>query len=225
MKRIFISIIMSMVVTLCLAQDYEPTTTWPYLYDDFTAGVLTDKGGASIEGLYNIHILHGRLHFIEGDMIKEAKALDVVSVKIGDDVYRNVGGTLMQVLARSDKGYVVRKTEIDAAAMNATGGAYGASSSTLATQALSSLEFMGSGSGPVNHMNMKSSKNDGKTLPLIVKTYLVFDYNVVFAAKRDVLAVDGVDKGAVNAFIKENKIKWKDPQSLIKLVDFISKDK
>ncbi len=223
MKRTLISILMSLAATLCFAQEYQPTSTWPYLYDDFTAGVLTDKDGALIEGLYNIHILHGRLHFIDGDMIKEAKPLDVMFVTVGEDLYRNVGGTMMQVLARSDKGFVVRKTEIDAAAMNATGGAYGSSSSTLATQALTSLEFTGSASGPVNHMNMKNSKNEGKTLPLIMKTYLVFGKNVVFATKRDVLAIDGVDKDAVNAFIKENKIKWKDPQSLVRLVDFLNK--
>ncbi len=224
MKRTLISILMGMAVTLCFAQDYEPTSTWPYIYDDFTSGRMLDHEGDFIDGVYNIHILHGRVHFLDGDMVREVNALEVTYITVGDDVYRNVGGTMMKVLAESESGAVVQKTEIDAAAMNATGGAYGSSSSTLATQSLSSLEFMGSGAGAVNHMNLKNSKGDGKVLPLITKTYLAFGRNIVFATKRDVQALDGLDKDALNAFLKENKIKWKDPQSLIKVVDFISNE-
>ncbi len=215
---------MCMAVTLCLAQNYEPTTTWPYLYDDFTEGVMVDRDGDQIKGVYNIHLLHGRVHFIEGDMIREANSLNVNTVTVGGNAYRHVGGTMMEVLAVTEGGLVVKKTEINVTALNSTGGAYGSSSSTLATQALSSLEFMGSASGPVNHMNMKNSKNDGKILPVIEKIYLVVGRNVVFAAKKDVLGIPGIDKTSANAFFKENKTKWKDPQSLAAVVDFISNE-
>ncbi len=216
--------VLGLAATLCFAQKYQPTTTWPYVYDDFTGGRLLDNEGDILEGVYNIHLLQGRLHFIDGDMIREVNTLDITSVTIGTDVYRNVGGSMMLVQAQSENGLVAKASEINATALNATGGAYGSSSSTLATQALTSLEFMNSGSGPVNHMNLKNSKDDGKVLPVIEKLYLVFGRNIVFATKKDVLAIGGVDKGAVNAFLKENKTKWKDPQSLIKLVDFISSE-
>ena len=73
----------------------------------------------------------------------------------------------------------------------------------------------------MNHMELKNSKDEGTILPLAVKTYLVFRGNVVFAGKKDVMNVDGLDKKALAAFIKEKKIKWKDPQSLIELVDYM----
>ncbi len=222
MKRAFLSIMLGVAATLCFAQNYEPTTTWPYLNDDFQAGQIVGNDGKNVKGLYNVHLLHGRLHFIEGDMIREVSPAEVSMLYIGKDVYRNVGGTMMEVLAQSENGFVVRKYEVDVVRMNSTGGAYGSSSSTLATQNVSSLDAIGATGVSVNHMNLKNSKDDGSTLPLIKKTYLVFGGNVVYASKKDVLDVPGVDKDAFNVFLKENRIKWKDPQSLIMVLDFIS---
>ncbi len=225
MKRVLISIVLGLAASLCLAQEsYEPTTTWPYLYDEFADGVMIDAGGDRIEGVYNIHLLHGKLHFIDGEMIREVNMLDVLSVTVGKDVYRNVGGVMMLVMAQSENGLVVQKTEIDTATLNSTGGAYGASSNTLATQSLTSLEFVGGGAGAVNHMNLKNSKDEGRALPVIRKTYLVFGREVVFASKRDVLDVPGLDREALGGFIKKDKTKWKNPQSLIRLVDFIGNE-
>ena len=59
-------------------------------------------------------------------------------------------------------------------------------------------------------------------LPVKEKTYLVFPGMVVYAAKKDVMEIDGIDRKAVSAFIKENKIRWKDPQSLQVLMDYLS---
>ena len=44
----------------------------------------------------------------------------------------------------------------------------------------------------------------------------------VFAAKKDVMALDGIDKKELSAFLKENKIKWKDPQSLLVLGEYLN---
>ena len=71
-------------------------------------------------------------------------------------------------------------------------------------------------------MVQKNAKDEGKILPLQTKLYLVFGSKVVFAGKRDVLKMEGVDKRQVEAFVKERKIKWKDPDSLILLVDFLA---
>ena len=77
----------------------------------------------------------------------------------------------------------------------------------------------------MNHMELKNSKDEGQVLPVKDKLYLVMDHAVVFAAKKDVTELYGIDKKAVNAFIKENQIKWKDPQSLIVLLDYLTLNK
>lgn len=220
--RIILVFAMMLSVMASYAQDHTPTTTWPYLYSDFQQGELKKHAGAPFDGLYNIHIYKGTLHFVEDGMIKEALVTEVFSVKIGMDYYANVGGTMMKVLAQSDNGFVAQETLVDMAALNSTGGAYGSSSNSISTQAFSSFEGIGGSRTNMNHMELKNSKDEGQILPVINKTYLVFPDRVVFATKKDISAIDGVDKKALNAFIKENSIKWKNPQSLIILLDYVS---
>lgn len=226
MRRTVTAIVMLILSLGCMsAQNHKPTTTWPYLYADFQPGELKKITGAPIEGSYNIHIHLGTLHFIEDGFIREVSSSEIFSVKIGMDYYASVGGTMMKVLARSDNGFIAQETLADIAALNSTGGAYGSSSNSISTQALSSLEGIGGSRSNMNHMELKNSKDDGQVLPVKDKLYLVMDHAVVFAAKKDVTELYGVDKKAVNAFIKENQIKWKDPQSLIVLLDYLTLNK
>lgn len=225
MKR-YIFIVLAMVLSSlqAFAQDSEPTTTWPYLYSDFQDGELQKHAGAPVKGLYNVHIMEGRLHFIDGGMIREALVTEVFSAKIGNDYFANVGGRMMKVLASSDNGFVAEEILVDIARLNTTGGAYGSSSNSIATQALSSLEGIGGSRTNMNHMELKNAKGEGSILPLTTKKFIVIPGYIIFATKKDVLQVDGLDKDNVNTFLKENKIKWKDPQSVLKVLDFISAD-
>lgn len=203
------------------AQSSEPTTTWPYIYSDFKSGELKPLSGAPIQGAFNIHVLESRLHFIEDGIIREMKPSEVLSVKVGDDIFATVSGKMMKVLAKSDNGFVAEEVLVDIARLNTTGGAYGSSSNSIATQALSSLEGIGGTRTNMNHMELKNAKDEGSPLPVIVKKYLVFPGYVVYATKADVSKLAGIDKDELNTFIKENKIKWKDENSLIKVLDFI----
>lgn len=225
MKRyIFIVLALTLSIFGVSAQDSEPTTTWPYLYSDFQSGELKKHAGAPVSGTYNIHILESRLHFIEDGMIREALVTEVFSVRIGNDYYANVGGRMMKVLASSENGFVAEEVLVDIAKLNTTGGAYGSSSNSIATQALSSLEGIGGTRSNMNHMELKRAKGEGSILPVIAKKYIVLPGHLIYAAKRDVLQVNGLDKTAVNAFIKENKIRWKEPQDILKILDFISQN-
>lgn len=222
MKEI-LTIILASAFVICLkAQNYEPTSTWPYLYPDFTAGTLyVNVSGEQKDGLYNIHILEGRLHFIEGDLIKEASPADVYSVRIGDDIYLNAGGTMMRVLAESNAGVVLQETVVDKTRLNSSSAAYGASSNSMATRNLSSLEQAGSMVN-TNHMELKNSKNEGYILPLAVKIYLMTGGKTIYASRKDVSRETGEEK--MKVFLKEHKVRWKDPQSLLQVVDFIAQE-
>ena len=221
-RKLFIAL--ALVLSLCnlKAQDYQPTTTWPYLYPEFVSGELQKYGGSVTEGSYNVHLAKGTLHFIDKEMIREAAATEIFSVRIAQDYYANVGGTIMKVLARSENGFVAQEVLADYAALNNTGGAYGSSSNSISTQALSSLEGIGGSRTNMNHMELKNSKNDGAMLPVITKVYLVMPERVVYAAKKDVNAIEGIDKKALATFLKESKLKWKDPQDLLALIDYIA---
>lgn len=219
-KFIFLQLALCLAGPMATGQDYEPTTTWPYLYPEFADGVLEMPDGGQRQGLYNVCILEGRLHFIDGELVKEANPADFLAVEIGSDRYVNAGGTVMKVLASSDKGIVAQETAADISRLNETGGAYGSSSTSMATTALSSIDF-----GPrvnVNHMVLKNSKSDGKILPVTTRLYLLYGKNVIYATKKDVSETEGVDREGFKTFCKENKIKWKDPQSLLQVIGFLA---
>lgn len=222
--RRYILIALALIISFgrISAQTNEPTTTWPYLYSDFQTGELKKHSGAPVSGLFNIHIMESRLHFIEGELIREALATEVFSVKIGNDYYANVGGRMMKVLASSDNGFIAEEMLVDVARLNTTGGAYGSSSNSIATQALSSIEGIGGTRSNMNHMELKNSKHDGSILPVTVKRYLVLPGRIIYAAKKDVMQIDGIDKDALSAFLKGNKIKFKNPQDNLKVLDFIA---
>ena len=220
-SRILLFVAMLLLAGKAYAQ-YEPTTTWPYLYQDFTAGELQPLNSAARQGMFNIHIPHGCLHFIDGEMIRELSAAEVFSAKIGNDFYLCAGGRLMRVLAQSGNVYVLENSDVDMNQLNSTGGAYGSSSTTLATTALSSFENTASGAAATNHMQLKSSKEDGKILPIVSKKYILFPGRLVYAAKKDVMEIDGLEQSMTAAFLKEQKIKWKEDASLLKLGVFLN---
>lgn len=224
MKK-FVTIVALAVLSLFSAgaEDYAPTSTWPYVYEDFTGGELVFRDGQSRTGLFNIVLTDSKLHFIDGDMVQEARMFDIAEVGIGEDVYVNLGGKLFKLLSKSDKAIVVEGAEIDYVKLNSSEGAYGSSTASVSAQALSSLEGIDGSRTNMNHMALKNSKEEGKSLPLIVKKYIVIDGVPVFASKRDVLAFAerAGHKPEVTSFIKANKIKWKSMTSLQQLADYL----
>lgn len=221
MKKIITVFVGLMTALSVFAQ--HPTTTWPYIYDDFMSGKLTSIKGATSESEYNVCLVDGSLHFVDGELVKRISASEVLYVKIGPEEFINVGGALLKVRARSEKSVVVEEYTVDYAALNSTGGAYGSTSTTLGTSQLSSLEGIGgsNSSSALNHVKLKLEKENGADLPLIHKTYIVVNGKKIFAAKKDVLAFAGDSKKDVEAFIKANKIKWKDNSSLLLIGDYL----
>lgn len=223
MKKL-IAIALSLFAGIAAFAQFEPSTTWPYVYKDFTKGTLKMPSGTEKTALFNVHLAHSTLHFIDGNMIKQAANTDIFSVQIGNDFYMNADGRMMQVVAKSDKGMVVLGKEIDIAALNSTTAAYGSGGTTLGNMSLSSLENIGVGNGIVNNNLMDGGdKESGKTLPLIEKYYIIVNGNVIYATKKDV--GEYIGEAQLKAFLKINKVKWSNPQTLLPLVDFLADNK
>ena len=224
MKKIFLLMVSLLAGAWVAFGQYVPTSSWPYMYDEFQDGSLIWNGGKEKGGQYNINLADKKLHFIEGAYIKVANMADVLTVRIGQDVYQNAAGEMLKVLSMSDKSLVLEAQDIDYAALNETGGAYGSSSTTIGTTALSSLEGIGgtNASTNINHMELKMNKESGKALTLNSKKYLFVKGRKIKAAKKDVMDVPGLDKEAAKAFLKENKIKWNKVSDLQKLGDFLA---
>ncbi len=198
----------------------ECSTSWPYLYPDFQDGLIYMSGGQTIAHKLNIHVLKGRLHYIDGEMVKEALGKDIIFIEIGKDRYMVVNGDVMKVVGSQEKGFVATHITGDMQKLLETGGAYGSSSTTQATRKLSSIEMAGANQ---NHMELRQNKDNGQAIDLIYKYYIVTNGQVYEATKRGIESqLSPERKAAFKVFLKNNKIKWKDPESLLTLLDFFN---
>ena len=227
MKRI-LSFFLAVLVgglTAAYAGDYVPTSTWPYLYEEFEDGQVLLREGTKKDVKLNLHLFRSSIHYIDDGMIKELSPMFVASARIGDDYFIQAGGSIKKILTSNENGYVVEGVEIYLARLNETGGAYGSSSTTVSTSAYSSLEGIGgtNSSTNINHMELKNNKDKGKILPLVFKKYIVVGGKCLYATKKNVSEVVS-DKKAFNAYLKENKVKWNDPVSLLQIVNYFANE-
>lgn len=222
MKRILAITLLVFSWLALSAQDYIPTVNWPYLYPDFHQGELIMVGGTKSKARFNIHLGQGKLHFVNDDgIIGETSVASAVFVRIGEDEFVNIGGRLMKVLARSEKGSVVEETLADYSAVVRQDGAYGAPNANAA-QGHSYDENYGNYSYLITNVyaDLISQKEYGDPLPVTVNRFFVINGVSMPAAKKSITSMEGVDKKAFAAFLKEEKINWKDPQDMLKVIDY-----
>jgi len=209
---------------------YQPKDSWPYIGQEFLPGsVYSLTGQLQAPGNLNICIIDGKLHYVQGSTIMEADMNQVYTAVVGDSEYINRMGRMLKVLAKTDYGYVLEDTYVDMDELNKVDIGYGVSSSTASSR---STSLMGVGLDGLQGINVLErfgreydkislQKDSGSKLPTRTKVYL-FTKNVqVPATKRDVLSLSNISKSATSAFLKNNKIKWKDVSDLEKVVEFL----
>lgn len=222
MKKLLLMFVMLVGISAA-AQDEVPTINWPYLYPDFLEGELRQNGGGVSEGLFNIHLGQGTLNMVTKGNIGEVSSANVLYVKIGEDLFQNVGGKMMRVLAESEAGMVVEETLADYSAVTRNDGAYGGGMSNSA-KSFSYDENIGNYAYLVTNVyeDLLSIKNNAEELPVNVQRYLLIKGSPVLATRRNVTGLDGMDKKAFSAFLKTEKIDWKDPQDLLKVLEYVA---
>ena len=227
MKRLLFICIAAFAATVAVAQNVSPTVNWPYMYPDFVEGEMEKMGGQIEKGRYNIHLNVGALHYLNDGTIKEHPTVGVKSMTIGDDVYRNVGGKMLKVLAQTEGGFVVMETLANFTGIISRDGAYGGAVANR-DKTFSHQENNGSFNGYLvtdNYKDLIAIKDDSDKVPVTRKIFIVIGHQMIFANKSTVIDMTGVDKKAFSAFLKSNDIKWKDPEDLVKIIDYITASK
>ena len=227
MKRLLLICIAALSAAVAVAQNVSPTVNWPYLYPDFVEGEMEKMGGQIEKGRYNIHLNVGALHYLNDGTIKEHPTVGVKSMTIGDDVYRNVGGKMLKVLAQTEGGFVVMETLANFTGIISRDGAYGGAVANR-DKTFSHQENNGSFNGYLvtdNYKDLIAIKDDSDKVPVTRKIFIVIGHQMIFANKSTVIDMTGVDKKAFSAFLKSNDIKWKDPEDLVKVIDYITASK
>ena len=220
MKRTFL-LLACLTLAISASAQIEAYTTWPYQYFEFQNGKLILSNGQERVMPVNIHLLKGDLHFIDDKgLIQMAPAGQFSAVRIGDDMFRRVNGYLMQITPGPDeKNFVAVRRTADLTALNETGGAYGTPATTASTQRITSVDMPGFVN--TNHMEQMQHRETGKKLKIKTEYFIVIDGTAVKASKKEVTAAVGPERAAeFKAFLKQNKINWKDEQSLLTLFTF-----
>lgn len=227
MKKLFFLFVAVFMAAVAVAQNVSPTVNWPYMYPDFVEGEMEKMGGQIEKGRYNIHLNVGALHYLNDGTIKEHPTVGVKSMTIGDDVYRNVGGKMLKVLAQTEGGFVVMETLANFTGIISRDGAYGGAVANR-DKTFSHQENNGSFNGYLvtdNYKDLIAIKDDSDKVPVTRKIFIVIGHQMIFANKSTVIDMTGVDKKAFSAFLKSNDIKWKDPEDLMKVIDYITASK
>ena len=123
-----------------------------------------------------------------------------------------------------DKGLILEEKLANYSAITRNDGAYGGNSASYA-QGHSYDENYGNYGYLVTNVyeDLYAQKAYGEELPVVVNRFFTVDGTLVPALKKNVSALDGLDKKAFAAFLKEEKINWKDLQDLLKVLQYIEK--
>ena len=222
-------LIIGTLFLLCIsgkAQRFTPRDTWPFLYENFSDGVIfSQNGNELLSAKFNVSVLNQKLYYLKGETIMEADMVRLYAAKIKagqeEDIYVNVGAKMYRVLAESDGGAALQADILDVERYNKASIGYGVTSYTASTQNVSGLA-MESAAG-VNINQAQASKEGGESLPILEKKYILYGQGrIVPALKREVMDVPGLDKDAAKEFFKQNKIKWNNGTSLTQVADFLT---
>lgn len=199
----------------------EPTTTWPYIYQDFTEAEIYTAGKQKVVQKVNVHLAHSRIHYLDRGVIMELNPADVVAVIVGNDKFVPVDGAMYKVVASSSNGLVLELSLGDFAALEESGGAYGTSSASSSTMKLSSVDA--SSVLGRSHMLILQSKHEGKILPLKTQYYVKTPEFFCRATKNELDRQFSGDAQGWKEWLKAHKIRWNNPSSLAQLTDYLDK--
>jgi hypothetical protein len=223
-KHIAILLLGFLAFSQAFSQEYKPRETWPFIYEEFKDGAARMRSGDLVsEAPFNVAVHDGSLMYVDGEgIIMRADMSKVYTAKVGDDVYVNVLGRMYRVLSELDLGNIVSGVEIDQEQQGKVSIGYGISSSTASAQGVSLLMDGRFFQGNRSLQQTSLDKYNGSVLPVKEVLYLMLGDRLIPATRQEILNVPGIDKKAAADFIKKEKIKWKDPASLEKLVIFVS---
>ncbi len=222
MKRYNLFLVLMLCVMTIQAQNFEPNTKWPYIYENFMDGTIFFDGNKKSQSQLNIHLWGNKLHYLTEDQkIYESNDKGIIRVEIGEDAYIYCNHQLMKIVAAEQNNLVVELEKADFDALFTSTGAYGASLNSSSARDLSSIDLGGLNKPELGRMLQE--RNDGSALSVKHLFYFVVNGKQVEANKNDVEDIlNDEGKKGWKAFLKQNKIKWKKAESLKQVLTYIN---
>ena len=205
------------------SQEYEPNTRWPYIYENFTQGNIFTKENKKIIASLNIHLWGNVLHYIDTDgKIYKADDSMIERVEIGKDTFIYYNHEMVKIIATEQQQLLVSIVRGDFNAMQEGSGAYGANLNSSATRLLSSLNLGGLNCPDL--AQLEQQRYEGRAIPLVESYYFILNGTIVDANCKSVEKHMGSSRAEeLKLFMKNNKTKWKDKESLSALLRFMAR--
>ncbi len=220
MKHIILFVFVLILLFKVQSQQYDPTTKWPYLYENFTNGVIYFADNKKITANVNVHLLNSTLHYLKNESIFQIEPKDLIRVEIGSDFFIYIDNQLSRVIKQNNKNLLTAITKGDFDALFKSSGAYGMSANSSATRDLSSLEI--GGLTNMNHRQMMVEKEYGQSLPVKKEYFFIIDNNAISASKKNLeKRLNPVMKAKLKIYLKQNRFRWNDEKQLGELLDFL----
>lgn len=228
MKKFVLLSILFVLMSVSSSADgsFVPTDTWPYTFESFRKGVIHfEPPYADLEADINICIANGHLHYLEDGVILESETKGVTGAEIDGRKYICFGKEMLEVIVEDENGYVGRISLYDPTKTGQVDIGFGISSSSFAASNVDMSFAVGLGNDFIHAKVAEMALRKGEGTPLALKSlvYIVVGENRIEPFKKDFQDLVGKDEAA--AFLKENKIKWNNPETLLPVVDFIAKRK
>ena len=221
-KMLLIACLSCVCVLKGLAQNWSPTTNWPYLFKDFQQAVVYTTAGQTEKTIEaNIHLEHSTLHYVNKEMVMAADTKGIVKVAMDNRTFIFMNGELVELIHTEGTNALVKRVLLDEKKFNsASTGAYGMKMETSASREMATIQR-----GGIILSQMKTEQEGGKVFPIRTDYFLLLEdgKKIVKATKRDI-EKSLTEKGQKDfkAFMKQYKIKWKDESSLIKVLQFFN---
>ena len=194
MKRLLFAGLLGVITSLGLRAG-EPTTMWPYLFDDFMEASIYSKSGNKGEAKVNIHLLRNDLHYLNGSQI------------YCPDNQNDIGRVVF-----ADSTEFVRCENFFIEVLGET---------PQAVDNLSSLQL--GGIANLNYDMIRVERENGQTLPVSTRLCFIVGGEIVNANKKSVSKLlPESSRKEFNVFLKANKIKWSKVDHLQKVLGYIS---
>jgi hypothetical protein len=220
MKHTILFLFIFVMLFKVQSQQYDPTTKWPYLYENFTNGVIYFADNTKITANVNVHLLNSTLHYLKSELVFQIEPKDLIRVEIGSDYYIYIDNQLSRVIKQNNNNLLTSITKGDFDALLKSSGAYGMSANSSATRDLSSLEI--GGLTNLNHREMIIEKEDGQSLPVKKEYFFIIDnYTLAVSKKNLEKQLNPEMKDKLKTYLKQNRFKWNDEKQLGELLDFL----
>lgn len=223
MKKFIIATIIASMATMGYAREYEPTEGWPYLFEDFVEGIVYYDNGKAESAQLNVHLLSNVLHFTDGENIMVVKnAANIDSVVCNNIKFLRRANLYVWQLHATPRIVIGQTNECEVNYINDGGGAYGISTTSASAQNVSSFSDHGN-MAALRYREMKEDHNNTRSLHITQQIiFIIDDRQICDANKRGVNDIlDKEQKKLFKAFLKENKIKWKELESLTLVAEFL----